>query len=152
MMFKLVVCNTHYYAWDADALKRAKAATKRGNKNKWKYNLPGNIIFLQTISRTVGKEFTFLSWHGSEDAYLLFRLTENTGLVAGQMNVDTTGEVWLDILKHFSNFRIAFEERKNLASWEKIDALNLEFDRIQLAYRKLLKPINICFNIGEITT
>ena len=139
-MTKLVICKGIWYSGDCKrAIIAAKAATPRGFKKDWEYNIYGGYQACLLIQQRFSKKYAFLLWHGSEEQYLITRLTENTGLIKSQVDIDIDSKEWRQIIYDQRRFWTHYEDRKRLSFHEELCKKDRE--NIFNSYIILLEPI-----------
>jgi hypothetical protein len=100
---------------NSDAWTRARAATQRGYKKQWSYNIPGSLRLSSYNMETTSifrDGYTMLRWDGPEDQYLIMKLTETTGLLRSQIDFNETDKKWISIVKLSEDIELRIKENR----------------------------------------
>ncbi len=98
-MVRLVICNSEYAGESARSIEKARKATKRGFKKCWdaRYSYDGLYWGSRHISQIHNNKYSIFAWTGSEDQFLLFKLSESTGLVKAYIDIEDDDKLWTDL-------------------------------------------------------
>ena len=139
-MAKLVVCKGKHYAGDCKrALEAVRIATPRGYKKDWRNNIPGGYRMSCEMESRHQKKYAFLIWNGSDEQYLITRLTESTGIIVAQVDIDLNNNEWYNIERNQHKYWVHYHDKDRITFHEMLR--NKDSENIYNSYMTFLDSV-----------
>ena len=139
-MAKLVICRSIRFPGDCKtALEKIKLSTARGFKKYWKRSISGGYVACAKIEKYYNKKYAFLLWEGSDERYMIIKLTDDTNTIVKQVDIDINDKIWNKINFLQDKLWVHYDDMKKYTFSEKF--YEEDNENIFQEYLKILEPI-----------